>query len=225
MKPLKLKTDKLFYGKWPFRITFRVRGANLICLKSNLYMGELRIRRSYSNWRGHGRIVDNVGLKKFANLLLDYLDKELKFRMEYDDVQCYVKDPTLFKELQSVFKEYVTCVTEPHNEQELNYLLGNKKYVIRDKYPKDIYHYKVVLKPMPIALRENFYKWLCQYDESKVSITKSTVEHLTTAKHWWNDCYFYVADSSMLVMANLAAQGYIRRTEEYVLRSSINTET
>lgn len=223
MKPKKLKTNKLFYGKWPYKLTCFVRGANLIITNMFESTGELRIRGSYNDWRGIKRVIDPVALRQFANIIQEYLDKEVKFRMEYDNVQIYVKDKLLLKDLEQKLSPYLRSITEPENDKELDLLLDNKKYVIADRYPKGLYRYKVILKPMPIVIRESFYKWLSQYDEEKISIPNSTIKHLTKSGPWWNDVYFYAADSSMIVMANLAAQGYIRRTEEYVLRSSINT--
>lgn len=225
MKPKKLKTNRLFYGKWPYKLTCQVRGANLIITNVLDSTGELRIRGSYNDWRGIKRVTDPVALRKFANIIQEYLDKDVKFRMEYDTVQIYVRDRLLLNELETKLAPFLQSITEPENEAELDLLLDNKKYIIADKYPKGIYKYKVILKPMPISIRESFYKWIIQYDDDKVNMPKSTIKHLTSKGFWWSDTYFYTSDSSMIVMANLAAQGYLRRTEEYILRSSINTLT
>jgi len=79
---------------------------------------------------------------------------------------------------------------------------------------------------MPIKIRQELISWAEKYNNDDIYITPSTINHFKSIKKYhYGTHYFYVKDSKMIMLISMAASGYIRRTEEFVLRNSINTES
>ena len=223
MTPKKLKTNKLFYGKWPYKITTEVIGGNLIKTRGITAVKQV-CQQSGDIWPSRYRKnVDKKKLFEYASLIEPFIEDEIRLRAEHNTINIYVKNVKLYDSLVNSLKDFVVSVTEPVNESELSALLSNNKFVLCDELPKKTFKYKVVLKSMPVSVKESLLKWADQYPDDKIIIPDHTRRELTAVKSWGTNCYMYVSDSSMLMMVTLATQGYIRRTEEFVVRSSINT--
>jgi len=219
----KLKTNKLFYGKWPYKVTTEVNGGNLIKTRGIPAVKKM-CQQSGDIWPSRYRKnIDKKKLFEYASLIEPFVEDEIRLRAEGSTINIYVKNVKLYNKLIDSLKDYVVKITEPVNESELSALLSNNKFVLCDELPRKIFKYKVVLKSMPVGVKESLLKWADQYPSDKIMIPDHTRRELTAEKSWWTNCYMYVSDSSMLMMVTLATQGYIRRTEEFIVRSSINT--
>jgi hypothetical protein len=78
---------------------------------------------------------------------------------------------------------------------------------------------------MPPKVRNDLITWAEKYGNDDIYITESTRRHFKSLKYHDGTNYFYVKDSKMITLIAMAASGYIRRTDEYVVRNSINTES
>jgi len=225
----KLKTNKLFFGSWPYKIATRIKGGNYI----KIY-GVDNVIQNADQYRFYTRRYvmqeDQVEsqqysnkLQEFAVLFKPYANAEIKVRAEGSHFNIFVKDVDLFNRIQTDLAEFVCETYEPENDQQLNALLGNQKYVLCDQLPRDRYKYKIILKNMPQEIRKNFYNWMLKYPSIKIKASPATERYLKGSRHYMSDPFIYINDNSMYMMTLLSLQGYVRRTEEFVLRSSINS--
>lgn len=227
----KLKTDKLFFGSWPYKIATKIKGGNYI----KIYGVDNVIKNAnqyqfYTRRYGPPGLQDQTAsqhyrnkLQEFAVLFKPYADAEIKVRAEGSHFNIFVKNVDLFNKIQKDLAEFVYETYEPENDQQLNTLLSNQKYVLCDQLPHDRYKYKIILKNMPEEIRKNFYNWMVKYPSTKIKTSPSTERYLKGSRYYMSDPFIYIDDNSMYMMTLLSLQGYVRRTEEFILRSSINT--
>jgi len=213
---LKQKTNSLFYGKWPYKISCFVKGAHLIrTYKSSLdYPDNIRSRHFDTS-----NLIEFV--KEFKELLQD---STIKRRIDHSHIDFYMMTKEEFNNLQLKLKKYLTGICQPENDEQLQTLLENKKYILCDKLPHDKYRYKITFKDMPVKVRNNLIDWAERYNNDDIYIPKSTKNHFKATKYHHGSHYFYIKDSKMITLIAMAASGYVRRTDEYVVRNSINTE-
>jgi hypothetical protein len=117
---------------------------------------------------------------------------------------------------------YISEVCEPANELEFNYMTSNSaKKVIRNSLPHQKYRYKVYFKSdCNTNTKTQFESWCHNYVE-KIKIPKSTKVWFTQG---WQQCpYIHVEDSPTLTMIGLFMGNNVKKVEEFILRSSINT--
>jgi hypothetical protein len=221
--PPKQKINKLFYGKWPYKIGTRIDGGHLIKRLGIDWIAMVVHDNNVDNLAAHYRKINFVELLKFARSLEPYLGDKIKIRVFVGGVDIYIQDKSIYEELQHKLQKYVREIFEPVNAVELDAMLSNNKIILRDSYPKEKYKYKIIFKTLPISVRESLSKWIGNYKEGEVYASPGTLDYLRYGKGVWTEHYIYVKDNKMVTMVLLASQGYIRRTEEYVLRSSINT--
>lgn len=218
----KLQTNKLFYGKYAYKISTNVYGGHLIrFLKFDM------LKKWCSNqvsivWLNKYLQIDKATLLDYINQLEPYLCEEIQLRTERNTVNIFLKDRELYDQMTESLKFYIEFISEPASEQELDTLLNDTKTVLCNQFPKGIYRYKVILKDMPSDIRHNFLNWSKQYSK-KLHFPPNTKKSLQVVYPWWGDHYFYVSDDKMLLLTKLFIQGYIRRVEEYKLKSRINT--
>ena len=173
--------------------------------------------------RGPG--IDTSNLKKFAKDSMEFFqNNNIKKRIERNDIDFYILTKQEADQLLQKLKNYVISITAPDDE-ELNTLLENTKYTLCDKLPHDKYRYKITFKDMPVKVRNDLIAWAERYTDNEIYITKSTRNHFKAVKYHYGTHYFYVRDSKMITLIAIAASGYVRRTDEYVVRNSINTES
>lgn len=220
MKPSKQKTNKLFYGKYPYKITCRINGAHYIRTYGLDYF-----QLHYPSIRySHGKISDD--LVEFITHAQHYIANEkIKKRIEGYFIEFYLETESEYIELQTRLAKYLVRVVEPDNEEQLKTLLENKKYNLCNKLPHDKYRYKVTFKHMPPKTRKDLIAWAEKYNNDDIYVTESTRRHFKSLKYHCGAHYFYVKDSKMITLIAIAASGYIRKTDEYVVRNSINTES
>lgn len=215
---LKQKTNSLFYGKWPYKISCSVIGAHLIRAYGSSGLKHPEIIRGYN--------FDDQKIIRFINEAKEILqDSNIKRRINHHHIDFYVMTKDEYVNLQLKLKKYITSITEPENQEQLNTLLENKKYVLCDKLPHNTYRYKITFKDMPVKVRNDLIAWAERYDNNDIYVPKSTRNHFKSIKYHYGTHYFYIKDPKMITLVAMAASGYVRRTDEYVVRNSINTES
>lgn len=214
-RPRKLKTKKLFYGEWPYKVATLCQGASI-----------LRHETIAST------IIDRLNgperhrLSKFCENYKKFSKKEHKIRIERNHVNFFIKDRTLYDEVVDLMKDYITEVSEPENDLVLDTLNNDKKVTVVNELPHGKYTTKIVLKSvMPVNQRTNLVELLQKYGIDKVRMSKTTERYLNGVRGYMQDPFFYIEDEKMMTLLLLAANGYIRKTERFVLKSSINTES
>jgi hypothetical protein len=219
---LRLKTHKLYYNKWPYKIECRIKGA------SNIHrLGPVRTKnwligdsRDDFTWRG----CDKDQISLFVTAFSPFIGKDLKVRTEGSHYNIFVKDTVLAENIIKAMDNWIHCITAPGTDEEYEFLINNNtKKILCENLPHGMYHYKMHLSPsMPPESRERFYNWTTNYGE-KIDIAKSTTRWLTGDQKWAYAPFLYIEDSQTLCMAGLYLGNNIKRVEEFIPRIKINT--
>ena len=222
MQMLKLKTRKLFYKKWPFKIECRLKNSsNLSRIKKKELEYWLDGEPGFS-WI-HLK-ADRQSLKEFAVKYMTFMDEDIQVRGEGSHFNIFLKDKDLMKKIIKAMGPWIMRITEPANDEELEFLMNNSsKNVICDELPWGKYQYKVYLRTsMKPETRSKFTEWINRYDD-RFLISRTTERWLLNVSTYVQDPFFYVQDSSTLAMAGLYLGNDVKRTEEFIIRSNINT--
>lgn len=215
---LRQKTNSLFYGKWPYKISCKIESAYLIRTYGKMGVNNPSIIR------GHN--FDPVKLREFvidAKYLLE--DSTVKKRINHNYIDFYLLNKDYFNSAQFSLTKYIKSITQPESDDHLTTLLENKKYILCDKLPHGKYQFKITFKDMPVKVRNDLINWAEKYNNNEIYIPKSTRTHFKSVKYHYGSHYFYITDTKMITLIAMASSGYIRRTDEYVIRNSINIES
>jgi hypothetical protein len=216
------KTRKLFYNKWPIRIECRLSKAGTIARigteKTLLWLEE---RTPGNDWFWKGANISEI--RSFVKEFKKFEDKEIQLRGEGSHFNIFLKDKALAENIIKDMKKWIVAVTEPGSEEEYEFLLGHNKKVICDDFPKGKYRYKIYLRTgMKPEVKTRFKSWMVNYGDS-FNIANNTELWLMNKKPYIQDPFFYVLDQHNLSMCGLYLGDNIKKVEEFIPRSRINT--
>lgn len=215
MKIEKLKTSKLFYGKWPYKVSCRINYArSVISTKTSYYYG-------------YGKQVSPEEVReveKFRLAIISFLKKDIKYRAEYNHFNIFCDDKKLLEQIYKKLAPWIEHIYGPQNDEELEYLINNgRKKRVCDKLPFSKFEYRVYFKTnTPLILKESFKNWIVKYN-GKIQCSESTLRWLTDDHKYFQGPFCYVEDSATLTMLGLFLANHIKITEQFVLRKGINT--
>lgn len=230
-----LKTKKLFYNKWPFKIETSITGASKV-----YYNGPAAVidwtagRTKQPHWepdttywsRRHNAGIDKAELGKYAAAVAPYLylKEGIKIRCEGSHLNFFTDDRTLVDKIKMDLKPWIKSITSPSNDEELAFLVDNgHKKVLCNALPWGMYQYKVFFKnSFETTQRMNFYTWANRYG-NKIEMAFSTDSWLQNKKYYIQDPFIYVEDGKMLSMILLYLGNNVKKVQEFILRDSINT--
>lgn len=225
MKFKPLKTSKLFYKKWPYKIECIQRGAG------RMYRFPTGTLDDWTRSYGYGGM--NTWLKEekeelilFHSKVAPLYKKDLQIRVEGGHFNIFCKDKELLNEITQELDPWITGVYGPASEEELEFMLSNgHKKRICNIFPKEKYRYRIYLKEnLNLNIRSSFYSWLIKYGE-QIDMPPSTKKWLIGEKMWIQSPYIYVEDGPTMLMVGLFLGNNARIIEEFILRSSINTSS
>ena len=232
------KTRKLFYNEYPYKIIARVPNASFLrvwsipdiinwCI-SGTGVNPSRPTYSLSSMFHHRPRVptqqDRDKLLQFCTILSNFSNKTIKFRTERSTIGIFLKDKVSYGSVALELEDFITELWEPENDDVLSLLLNKKKTIICNEYPHGIYKYKVTLKPFKGSNGISMLNWIDKYSAEKLLISDASRKYIEE-NHPYYDPWLYVSDEKMVMMINFACSGNVRRCEEFVLRSSINTSS
>ena len=204
MTPLKLKTNKLFYGKWPYKITTKVDGC-YVFRRWNFHLDfiEKTYFGSITSKIQHG--FDKKKLRKFFNAVAHLEGKEFQFRIDNNVMSFYLKDEELYELTATNLGEFVIHLTEPENSKELEVIVDDKKIVLCNKYPHTRYKYRVFLTNLNQNTKENFGNWLKNSKTKSIKLPDSLRRYFNNKenRYLYTNNYFYVEDEKTLLMVQL----------------------
>ena len=230
-----LKTKKLFYNKWPYKIETYIRGASRVHYsgptKTILWcQGVERIdhwENEYSFWgarRNQG--IDKTELAKFAKAVTPYLTrkKEIQIRCEGAHLNLFTADKSIVDNIKKDLYPWIRAITAPVDDNELQFLLDNgHKKVLCNQLPYNKYKYKVFFNTsFESAQRKNFYKWIERYDD-RIDFPESVERWLLSNRTYMQDPFIYIEDEKMLSMALLYVGNNVKKVQEFIPRDKINT--
>ena len=160
-----------------------------------------------------------TGLEPFLEL-----KDQLQTRVEGRRYNIFCKDPILLENIYKAVAPWIQQVSGPTTEEELNYMLDNgHRKILRDVLPKDGYKYRVYFKESwSMESRATFSEWAIKFPDT-ITISQSSKKWLDGGQRWLYNPFMYVKDEKTLTMVGLFASGNVKRVEEFILRSSINT--
>jgi hypothetical protein len=170
-----------------------------------------------------GRIADTDKFLKFIDAVEPFLDRkeDIQIRVENSHFNLFCKDPSVLEEIDDAVSEWVKKISGPTTQEELEFLLSNgHKKILCDTYPKEMYKYRVFFKSrFPADKRSAFVTWAGKYGHS-ILISETSRRWLIGDRYYAQDPFMYVIDDKMLSMVGLYLSGYVKKTEEFILREN-----
>ena len=209
-----LNTNKLFYGKWPYKIVCGVKGAWAF-----RYSPDCR-RHTKNHW------ADDSQLSRFAQdfVNLNIENQNIKIRVEGSCFNIFCRDDEILSVIKNHLKKWITTVYEPANNIEKQYLIdnGNRK-ILRNSLPLNKYRYKLYLNPhTDYDIRLKFWDWLSRYEDDRMYISRDSKHWLLNHIGWIPAPFLYVKEKQDLSMVCLYLGNNLKKVEEFVLRDNIN---
>ena len=222
MQIQKLKSSKLFYNKWPYKISCKINGAS----KISIFGLESTHRWCNSNAKArlaYEKEIDKIDLLKFLEAVTPFIKNEnVQIRVESQNFNLFCKDPSVLKEIDNRLQKWICQIEGPTTQEEYDFMLENGyKKILVDNLPKDIYQYKIYFKPSySLENRFNFLTWTNNYGD-KINISTCTRRWFEGHRNWMQDPFMYVIDTQMLSMIGLFASGSVKKIEEFIPRNTI----
>ena len=214
------QTNRLFYGKWLYRVETSVPGANLLkrwgveeTIKFCNDPNDSRYRRSWAP-------VDKAQLLKYVKVAGYLFDKGVQMRAEWSTLNYYTSDLSLYKDIQLTLKDWVVSLTEPISDADIESLQAKESLVLCNELPHGKFKYRLYMRyQMPGHQKINFLNWLKNYKDT-VQPSKTTLKWLEGRSPYMQDPFIYVSDRNNLLMVNLFLSGHVKKVEEFVLRDA-----
>jgi hypothetical protein len=221
----KLKSSKLFYNKWPYKVECTIFGAylvgryNLTALKEwcNGAPGLLGIGNSYG-----AKNINKADLLIFVAAAERYIKNDrVKIRTEGNKFNLFCKDKDTLEEIEQQLRKWIRKISGPTTDEELEYLLSNgHKKILCDSFPKEKYQYKLFFKTKISAeRRKQFLEWSSNYNE-KLEVSGTSKLWLEGRKPYVQNPFMYIEDDKMLSMIGMFLSGHVRKVEHFLLRTS-----
>jgi hypothetical protein len=218
----KLKTNKLFYGKWPYKLTVVQQGCWTV-----RYAG-IPLART---WNGPGWATafdlhsDRVKFIRFLDALEPFVTQDIQMRVERNTLNLYCKNKELLEQMSINLAEWAKELHEPASQDELEFIMNqSSKKLLCSQLPHTKYQYKVYFKQTTSPdVKIKFASWISNYKDS-IKTTKSAQNWLLN-KSWMYNPFVYVDSKSTLSMVILFLGNNVQKIEEYIVRDSINTSS
>jgi len=223
MTYLKQKTNKLFYGKFPYKVNAYCKGINFLRLRDYEWILERTQGTSPYVTIASTHNVDRDNLRRFIILAHPYFDS-FRSRLENNAVSFFLETKEQFDEVCKVLHDFITYVSEPESDYALEYLQSKEKIVLCDRYPHDLYRYKVSFRSLNENQKQKLLTWSKNYKETQVKFSKMSIEALERpVTYYWDNVFCHLDDIKHLTFLYLLIGSSIKKVEQFVLRSSINT--
>jgi len=220
----KLKSSKLFYNKWPYKVECWQAGASRIVHSGPALCKEWCLTGKVLRFSPHDlRSMDKVKFSAFIDASEKFLDmkEDIQIWVEGSHFNLFCKDITILEEIDNVLFPWIKNIVGPTTPEELAFLLSNgHKKILRDVLPKEKYRYRIFFKSkFPADKRESFISWANKYGD-KLDISGTSRRWLLGQRHYSQDPFMYVEDDKMLSMAGMYLSGYVKKVEEFILREN-----
>lgn len=214
-------TRRKFYGKWLYKVSFRVPGVSILRVKPiETVIPFLELSNDPSllpnsiKFKAH-QSKDTI--KRIVEFLITLNIDSWTKRIENDILDIYTNDEGIFNNATSVLKDIVhnASAPDPNNIS----ILDNSSNVIVKKYPHNKYKHKVYLLPHRMSKDESVRVKYLDWVESQPNILiSSAVKDWFVRTFWnWDRRYVLVEDSQTLLMLKLRNPDVIGKVYDYVL--------
>lgn len=218
--PMKHKqTKKLFYRKWPYKVTYRIPGVSVLRERTldqlQAYINDPPDRML--RWKGsfHTDIRLNSEVIIDMAYFLDSLPKEdFQIRLESAMLDVYTDKKELLQKLLTTHPDHITSVFSPAEGTED--LLKNRNVIIVNKYPEGRFKHKVFLAPHKIKdsqQKAETVKWI--KSQSNLHITDTTAQWFIVTGWNWDRRYIMAEDEKSLLMLKLRCGDIVGAVYDY----------
>ena len=231
MQIQKLKSSKLHYNKWPYKIACSIDGATRLT-----YLGVDSVRlfcvgkktESMPYWmrKSNMSAEDKAQLLLFTDKVEPYLNLKKtgqgQIRAEGRHFNIFCKDPILLETIHTALEPWVLGVYGPTTKEELEFMLDNgHKKILRDVLPKGGFRYRVYFKYLwHETARKKFLTWADKFPDN-ISIADSSRDWMRSIDDWSYNPFMYVKDDKTMTMVGLMISGHIKRVDEFILRENL----
>jgi len=227
MMPRQLKSNRLFYKKWPYKVCCVINGAGQLMRASTASQSRLMLGGSWATYGNRNHINANPQeLREFLHAVQPFLNRtDVKSRVEGRHFNIFCGDVVLLNQITTALNTWVTEIHSPDTDTELDFILENgHKAMLCDALPHGRYMYKVVFKHATTReLRQKFYDWSRNYGD-RVNISKNNTEWFRGNRGWVQTPFMYVEDSQLLTMVGMFMGDAVQSVIKFITRDSINTE-
>jgi|APCry1669192319_1035405.scaffolds.fasta_scaffold01624_3 hypothetical protein len=232
MKPKKLITKKLFYNKWPYKVTCIVKDSwriKRLGVQNTINWCYEPIPKQYITGLSSRYAIkkeDKLNLLEFTHAIIPFLSEDIQLRVEGSILNLYCQDKLILDSAISKLEQWVTEVHEPLNSNECEFMINQtSKKIICNQLPHNQYRYRVWIKSSTSQdTRLKFKTWSENYGDKILPTRTSLNWMLNSGSYGWNP-NIYVKDQPTLSMIGLFLGSNVRKVEEFIPRSSINITT
>lgn len=216
-------TTRKFYGKWLYKVSFRLEGCSLYRTKTidelkDLLTGERpEGRNSYATavtaW------FNKDVLYEFFTLLEKCNTSSYNIRIESPDLDLYTNDESIYQDFSSKFADVVIHRFEP-SESNIDLLNSDKNYITVSKLPKGRYNYRVYL--LPHKMRNDtegkikFLEWM-EHRSPTITCTPAIKKWFLFTDWNWDRRYVLVEDESTLLMLKLRNSEVVGKIYNFIV--------
>ncbi len=210
-------TKKLFYGKWLYKVSYKIEGCSFIRQKLfddiDSSFDNLKITNIY-----HRKILNNrEDLIRISSELKRLPRESFDLRVETDIIDVYTNDEAIFSMLITVLPEKIRFAQKP--QDPTGQQLSDKKTILVKKYPQEKFKMRVYLKPHKMSdpeEKESYLLWLKSVNGVSISDAVETWFYNT---NWnWDRRYILVDDEKTLLMLKLKNSNVIGTIYNLVLQ-------
>jgi hypothetical protein len=225
MQIQKLKSSKLFYKKWPYKIECVQPGA------SRIIHGGIELIRQwcaapansdrFRHWNNTN--IDKAQLSKFIDAVVPYIkNKEVGIRVEGAHFNLFCKEYLILEDINTQLGPWIKKISGPTTQEEYDFLMSNgHKKILCDRLPKEKFRFRVYIKATyPQDKRCNFLTWIDRFPDT-IEISSSTRKWLEGKQVWALNPFLYIKEEKTLSIIGLQLSGYARKVEEFVPRNTV----
>ena len=221
----KLKSSKLFYNKWPYKVECIQQGASRIVHNGPAVCKEWCNTGKGLQFSHYGnKITDKVQYLRFIEAVEPFLDRkeEIQIRVEGSHFNLFCKDVAILEKIDNELSIWSRSIRGPTTPEELEFLLNNgHKKILCDTLPYGKYKYRLYFKSkFPADKRSAFVGWADKYGD-KLEISETSRRWLVSIRHYAQDPFMYVEDDKMLSLTGMYLSGYVKKVEEFIERNSV----
>jgi hypothetical protein len=214
------QTNRLFYGKYPYRVETVVVGASRLNFWGvDKTMAFCRNEIHVHIWEKFSPI-EKTNLYKFAESIKECRELGIKTRAESETMNIYCLDLATYNIVKEKFKKWVYSITAPANNDVLTKLSSKPLQRLCKQLPHNRYTHKVILRQqMPDYQKLKFAEWLNSYKDS-IKPSNGTLKWLNGTNNYLQDPFVYVDNSKQLTLVGMFLGDNLRKVQEFVLQDA-----
>jgi hypothetical protein len=214
------QTKRSFYGKWLYKISLDIPGIAIFRERSFDQIVQILlipdvtrtptayVRKARANREAILEFTSTIGKRKKDSYAL---------RIQSDTVDVYTNNKRFFNLLTKKFEQNLKVAYYPTADALT--VLSDKKNIIVNKYPHDLYQHKVFLLPHRVKNKDDktrMVSWL-ETQGDKITLSPAVKRWFVDTNWNWDRRYIMVDNQSTLLMLNLRLGDAVGQVYDYVI--------